>query len=228
MTALALEHVTLTYPDGTSRVTALDDVTFSVDRGQFVALVGPSGSGKSSALAVAATLVRPDAGTVRIDGRDVMSLSGRDRTTLRRDTIGIVFQEPNLLDSLTALEQLTVVATIAGTPARGAVDDAMDLLDAVGMQAWAGRRPAQLSGGQRQRVNIARALMGEPSILLVDEPTSALDHEKGAGIMALLRQVTADHELATVVVTHDTGHLSSDDTVMTCLDGRISRQKWLS
>lgn len=221
MTALVLDDVTLTYPDGASRITAVDRVSLTVEPGEFVALVGPSGSGKSSILALAATLIAPDSGRVLIDGVDVTRLSDREVTRLRRDRVGIVFQEPNLIDSLTALEQLTVMASLAGRSPRSAVDEAMGLLGAVGMAEYARRRPAQLSGGQRQRLNIARALMGSPSVLLVDEPTSALDHEKGAEIMALLRRVTTELDLATVVVTHDTGHLRADDEVWRCLDGRV-------
>lgn len=221
MTTLDFDHVTLTYPDGAGRVTAVDDASFAVRHGEFVALVGPSGSGKSSVLAVAATLIRPDSGRVTVAGSEVTALSDSDRTRLRRDRIGIVFQQPNLLESLTALEQLTVMASIAGTSRRESVDAAMALLDAVGMRSHAGRRPAQLSGGQRQRVNIARALMGSPTVLLVDEPTSALDHDKGAEIMALLHRVTADLDLATIVVTHDTAHLDPADRVLACDDGRV-------
>ena len=219
--ALLLDDVTLTYPDGSSRTTAVDRVRLDVQPGELVALVGPSGSGKSSLLAVAATLIRPDSGRVLVDGVDVTLLSDRDLTALRRSRIGIVFQQPNLVDSLTVQEQLTVMASLAGGSPRRAKDEALRLLEAVGMADHAGRRPAQLSGGQRQRVNIARALMGTPSVLLVDEPTSALDHEKGAEIMALLRRVTKRLRLATVVVTHDTGQLRAGDRVLECHDGRV-------
>jgi hemin transport system ATP-binding protein len=219
--ALLLDDVTLTYPDGSSRITAVDRVRLDVRPGELVALVGPSGSGKSSLLAVAATLIRPDSGRVLIDGVDVTRLADSDLTALRRSSIGIVFQQPNLVDSLTVLEQLTVMASLAGGSPRRATDEALRLLEAVGMADHAGRRPAQLSGGQRQRVSIARALMGTPSVLLVDEPTSALDHERGAEIMALLRRVTTRLRLATVVVTHDTGHLQAGDRVLECLDGRV-------
>ena len=219
--ALLLDDVTLTYPDGSSRITAVDHVRLEVRPGELVALVGPSGSGKSSLLAVAATLIRPDSGRLLIDGVDATRLPDRDLTALRRGRIGIVFQQPNLVDSLTVLEQLTVMASLAGGSPRRATGEALPLLEAVGMADHAGRRPAQLSGGQRQRVNIARALMGTPSVVLVDEPTSALDHDRGAEIMALLRRVTTRLRLATVVVTHDTGQLRAGDRVLGCLDGRV-------
>ena len=222
MTALSLDHITLTYPDGASRLTALDDVSLSVDAGEFVALTGPSGSGKSSLLAVAATLIRPDHGTVMIDGVDATALDDAERTELRRDRIGIVFQQPNLIDSLTALEQLTVMATLAGHSPHEVESQAKQLLESVGVADVMDRRPGQFSGGQRQRVNIARALMGQAKVLLVDEPTSALDHERGAEIMQLLRQVTADLDLATIVVTHDVSQLEAQDRVAECRDGRLT------
>ena len=166
--SLNLTDVTLTYPDGTSRLTALDHVSLDVPAGTITAVVGPSGSGKSSLLAVAATLISPDSGRVVVAGTDTAGLDRDALTTLRRDRIGIVFQQPNLLPSLTAAEQLQVMAHLAGHSPRAARPRALELLDAVGMADLADRRPHQLSGGQRQRVNIARALMGGPAVLLVD------------------------------------------------------------
>ncbi|KQY64433.1 ABC transporter ATP-binding protein [Nocardioides sp. Root140] len=221
MNALELTDVTLTYPDGASRLTAVDHASLVVPRGALTALVGPSGSGKSSLLAVAATLITPDTGRVVVDGVDTGTLSAGQRTQLRRDRVGLVFQQPNLIDSLTALEQLTVTASLAGRSRRTATGEARDLLTDVGLLEQSDRLPAQLSGGQRQRVNIARALMGSPALLLVDEPTSALDHERGAEVMALIRRMTVDRNVGTVLVTHDTGHLGDDDRVVECVDGRL-------
>ncbi|MFH8724786.1 ABC transporter ATP-binding protein [Streptomyces termitum] len=221
--SLALEAVTLTYPDGDGRLTALDEVSLTVPAGRLTAVVGPSGSGKSSLLAVAATLVTPDRGRVVVAGTDTAGLDRAGRAALRRDTIGIVFQQPNLLPSLTALEQLQVMAHLAGRPPASVRDRAMGLLDAVGLADRAGRRPHQLSGGQRQRVNIARALMNEPAVLLVDEPTSALDHERGAAVVALLTELTRTRGTATVLVTHDHAHLAGADETVTVHDGRLTR-----
>ncbi|MGW0550058.1 ABC transporter ATP-binding protein [Streptomyces altiplanensis] len=219
---LSLAEVTLTYPDGESRLTALDDVGLDVAAGSLTAVVGPSGSGKSSLLAVAATLVSPDRGRVIVDGTDTGSLSRAEKAELRRTRIGIVFQQPNLLPSLTSAEQLQVMAHLSGRPPRRARDRARELLDAVGLTDRADRRPHQLSGGQRQRVNIARALMNEPAVLLVDEPTSALDHERGAAVLDLLAALTRERGTATVLVTHDRAHLKRMDAVVTMTDGRIS------
>lgn len=220
--SLVLDAVTLTYPDGDGRLTALDSVSLTVPAGTLTAVVGPSGSGKSSLLAVAATLVTPDRGQVVVAGTDTGPLTPAARAELRREHIGIVFQQPNLLPSLSAAEQLQVMAHLSGRAPKSVRDRAMELLDAVGLADQAHRRPHQLSGGQRQRVNIARALMNEPSVLLVDEPTSALDHERGAAVMDLLAGLTAERGTATVLVTHDRAHLARTDRTVTVQDGRLA------
>ncbi|MEU8529975.1 MULTISPECIES: ABC transporter ATP-binding protein [Streptomyces] len=222
--SLLLDDVTLTYPDGDGRLTALDAVTLEVPAGVLTAVVGPSGSGKSSLLAVAATLVTPDRGRVVVAGTDTGSLDQAGRAALRREKIGIVFQQPNLLASLTAVEQLQVMAHLSGAQPKAVRERAMALLDAVGLAGQAGRRPHQLSGGQRQRINIARALMNEPAVLLVDEPTSALDHERGAAVVELLATLTEERGTATVLVTHDRTHLARTDRTVVVQDGRVSEQ----
>ncbi|GHA77964.1 ABC transporter ATP-binding protein [Streptomyces tendae] len=219
--SLNLTDVTLTYPDGGERLTALDRVSLEVPAGSLTAVVGPSGSGKSSLLAVAATLITPDAGTVTVDGTPTTGLSRGELTALRRRRIGIVFQQPNLLPSLTAVEQLQVMAGIDGRRPRSARSRAMELLDAVGLAPQSGRRPHQLSGGQRQRVALARALMNDPTVLLVDEPTSALDHERGAAVIDLITRLTHQRASATVLVTHDRTHLTAADRIAEVHDGRL-------
>ncbi|MGW2599386.1 ABC transporter ATP-binding protein [Streptomyces klenkii] len=229
--ALSLKSVTLTYPDGDRRLTALDAVSLDVAPGELVAVAGPSGSGKSSLLAVAATLLRPDEGRVAVAGQDTGPMSARARTALRRERIGIVFQQANLLPSLTAEEQLLAVEHVRGGArgvrsgvkgVRAARARASELLESVGLDAAKRRRrPHQLSGGERQRVNIARALSGGPSVLLVDEPTSALDHERGERVVELLAAVTRAHGTATVLVTHDRALLGRADRVLTMADGRL-------
>ncbi|WKU49493.1 ABC transporter ATP-binding protein [Streptomyces sp. VNUA116] len=227
---MSLKSVTLTYPDGDRRLTALDAVSLDVAPGELVAVAGPSGSGKSSLLAVAATLLRPDEGRVTVAGQDTGPMSARALTALRRERIGIVFQQANLLPSLTAEEQLLAVAHLRGgtgglrgRSARAAARErAAELLESVGLDAAKRRRrPHQLSGGERQRVNIARALSGGPSVLLVDEPTSALDHERGERVVELLAAVTRAHGTATVLVTHDRALLGRADRVLTMADGRL-------
>ncbi|MFD4034464.1 ABC transporter ATP-binding protein [Streptomyces sp. NPDC058637] len=219
--SLNLTDITLTYPDGENRLTALDDVTLDVLKGTLTTVVGPSGSGKSSLLAVAATLITPDSGTVTIDGQATTGLTRAELTELRRHKIGIVFQQPNLLPSLTGAEQLQVMAQIDGRKPHTAHTRAMEMLDAVGLADRAARRPHQLSGGQRQRLNIARALMNDPTVLLVDEPTSALDHERGAAVIDLITRLTHQRATATVLVTHDRAHLAAVDQIAEVHDGRL-------
>ncbi len=223
MTAvLNLVNTTLEYPDGDATVTALDSVNLSARAGTITSLAGPSGSGKSSLLAVAATLIRPTSGLVLLDGTDATALSARETAIMRRETIGIIFQQPNLLASLTAVEQLQIAEHLLGGSPKKSKARALELLDVVGLAGSARRRPHQLSGGQRQRVNIARALMGEPKLLLVDEPTAALDHERSEAIVRLLVRVTREFKVATVMVTHDTEYIPLTDAVATMRDGRLT------
>lgn len=228
--ALELRGITLDYPDGVDAagnpvtMRALDSVDLTLNRGDFVALTGASGSGKSSLLSVAAGLVTPTAGQRLIQGVDTTGFTDAQLAHLRRTDIGIIFQQPNLLASLTAAEQLELVARIGG--ARGqdlkeARSRALDLLDLVGLGAAAGRRVHQLSGGQRQRVNIARALMMNPALLLADEPTSALDAERSAAIVELLATVTAEFNTATLMITHDLGHTEVTTATLTMANGRL-------
>jgi putative ABC transport system ATP-binding protein len=220
--SLHLEDITLTYPDGERRLTALDKVSLTAEPGTLTAVVGPSGSGKSSLLAVAATLITPDSGRVVLDGQDLAALNRRQTARVRRERIGIVFQSSNLLASLTTVDQLLVIAHLAGKPLGPARITAMELLAAVGLADQADRRPHQLSGGQRQRVTIARGLMNNPSLLLVDEPTSALDTERGRAILDLLRRLTTERDLTTVMVTHNRDHLAEADQVTEIIDGRTT------
>ena len=224
-----LRDITLTYPDGESTLTAVDHVSLSIQPGSIAAITGPSGSGKSSLLAVASTLIAPDSGSVMINDVDATTLSSKQAAALRREEIGIVFQQPNLLASLTSLEQLQVMNHLGPRPdprsRTETITKARDLLDAVGLGAKIHKRPGELSGGERQRVNIARAFMNDPSVLVVDEPTSALDQARGGEIIELVISLTRSHDVATLLVTHDQAHLPAMDTVHTMLDGVLSAQR---
>ncbi|MFB7722141.1 MULTISPECIES: ABC transporter ATP-binding protein [unclassified Nocardia] len=230
--ALTVADLTLTFPDGGERITALKQVNLAVRGGEIAAITGPSGSGKSTLLATVSTLIRPDSGRIELETSggtvDLAQLSRRDATTLRRNSIGIVFQQSNLVPALTALEQLEAMVHLGQTffvsPARRreARSHARELLDAVGLAGQENKRPAQLSGGQRQRVNIARALMNNPALLVIDEPTSSLDQERGAAIIDLIVRISREHNAATLLVTHDRAHLHQMDTVHRMVDGSLT------
>lgn len=223
--SLIVDDAVLTFPDGAGRITAVDHVSLSVEPGEFAAVTGPSGSGKSSLLAVAGLLQTPDSGSVAIGGRVVSGLSRKDAAAVRLSSIGFVFQQSNLIASLTAAEQLEAVARLDGRKGKAVQDRAMELLEAVDLKDAASRRPAQLSGGQRQRVGIARALMNSPELLLVDEPTSALDSERSSAVMRLIGDVTRDSGVATLMVTHDLPTLTAVNSVYEMVDGRLSRSE---
>ncbi|MCW3841546.1 ABC transporter ATP-binding protein [Micromonospora yasonensis] len=219
---LTLTDVRLTYPDGDRRLVALDAVNLRITPGELVAVTGPSGSGKSSLLAVAGALTSPESGTVRIEDADVTALDHKGRDRLRRERIGFVFQQANLLASLSALDQLLLVAHLSGASRRPAEARARQLLDRVELGGKAHKRPHQLSGGERQRVGVARALMGTPALLLVDEPTSALDHDRGEAVVSLLRDIAHEQHVATVMVTHDLHYLHLADRTVAMQDGRLA------
>ncbi len=218
---LRMDHVCLRYGDGDEEVIALDDVSLTVHPGEMVAVVGASGSGKSSLLAVAGTMRRADSGSISIGGAAVTDVPAKQRSALRHDLIGFVFQGSNLLASLTAVEQLELVGRIGRAPRAATRHKALALLDEVGLADKAGRRPGQLSGGERQRVGIARALMADPAVLLVDEPTSALDHHRAIEIVSLLVEETHRHHIATLMVTHDRSVARLADRVIEMRDGRL-------
>lgn len=223
-TQLEIVDARVVYPDGTGTVTALGGVSMTARTSEMTAIIGESGSGKSTLLSVAAALVSPDSGTVTVAGERVDGLGETERARIRREHIGFIFQQPNLVASLSARDQLLLtdhIRGVRGKPLRHRSQHADDLLDRVGLGGFGNRRMHQLSGGQRQRVNIARALMGEPELLLADEPTSALDHQLSHEIVELLRSLTLDLSFATVMVTHNRSLLPAMDHVVEIFDGRI-------
>jgi len=218
---LHLDDVTVTVPDGTETLTILDGLSLSVSDGDVVAVTGASGSGKSTLLAVAGLLRTADAGTIRIGDVDASTASAKDRTTLRRDAIGLVFQTSNLFPSLTALEQVELALHISGHLDDAGRQRSRELLEAVGLGSKLGNRPAQLSGGERQRVGIARALVRQPVVLLADEPTASLDPTRGREVMDLLVAQALERRIATVIVTHDREQLAGATRSLHLESGRL-------
>jgi putative ABC transport system ATP-binding protein len=221
--ALDLVQVSKTYGTGATEVHALQDVDLSVARGEMVAVMGPSGSGKSSLLSIAGSLEDATGGEVRIDGHLVGGMSREQKAQLRRRSIGFVFQDFNLLAGLTAAENVAMPLELDGTSASRARVAALAALEELGLSDRAHHFPDDLSGGERQRVAIARALVGDRQLLLADEPTGALDSVNGESVMRLLREMTRRGASA-VVVTHEAQLASWADRVVFLRDGRLVDQ----
>jgi putative ABC transport system ATP-binding protein len=221
--ALELRRVSKVYGSGPSEVNALSEVDLAVERGELVAVMGPSGSGKSTLLTIAGSLEEASGGQVLVDGVDLVSVSRSDRATLRRRSIGYVFQDFNLLPGLTAVENVTLPLELDGVRAKAAQATGLRALEELDVADRADRYPDELSGGERQRVAIARAIVGERGLLLADEPTGALDSLNGEAVMRLLRAATR-RGVAGVVVSHEAQLASWADRVVFLRDGRVVDQ----
>lgn len=216
---LQLSRVTCRYGSGDATVTALTDIDLEVAAGELVAVMGTSGSGKSTLLAVAGGLSRPTSGSVQVEGRQLGAMSGRALAELRRTSIGFVFQDYNLIPTLTAVENVAVPLELAGMSPRAARREARVALVAVELVGTANRYPATLSGGQQQRIAIARAVVGSRRLILADEPTGALDSRTGEQVLRVLR-ARVDAGAGGVLVTHDSRHAAWADRVVFLRDGR--------
>ncbi|WP_326825204.1 ABC transporter ATP-binding protein [Streptosporangium sp. NBC_01756] len=216
-----LADVSRVHDDGPQAVSALRGVSLDVTAGELVAVMGPSGSGKSTLLNLAGGLDLPTSGSVVIEGTPLMSLKAADLAGLRRRHVGYVFQDLNLIPSLTAAENVMLPRELDGSRAKQARREALEVLAEVGLGEVADRFPDEISGGQRQRVAIARALVGERRLLLADEPTGALDTPTGDGILQLLR-ARCDAGAAVLLVTHEPRYAAWADRVVFLRDGEIA------
>ena len=223
MSYLDLRDISKIYGEGAAEVRALQRVDLSVDAGSLVAVMGASGSGKSTLLTIAGSLEEPTSGDVYIGGHPLSSLSRNDKARLRRQSIGYVFQDYNMLAGLSALENVSLPLELDGVSARKAQSAALEALEDFGLKDRASHYPDQLSGGERQRVAIARAVVGRRQLLLADEPSGALDSTSAEAVMRLI--LAACHRgMAAVVVTHDAQLASWADRVVFLRDGRVVDQ----
>src|SRR5215467_412799 len=221
MSMLELRRVSKVYGSGAAEVHALDRVTLSVDEGSMVAVMGPSGSGKSTLLTIAGSLEEPTEGEVRVRGAELAGMSRNDKARMRRQTIGYVFQDYNLLPGLTAAENVSLPLELDGVSARRARAAGIAALQELGL---AERYADELAGGERQRVAIARAVVGERRLLLADEPSGALDSGNAEAVMRLVHEACRNGGMAAVVVTHDAQLASWADRVVFLRDGQVTDQ----
>ncbi|MCC6745047.1 MAG: ABC transporter ATP-binding protein [Acidobacteria bacterium] len=210
-----------TYGSGERAVRVFENLDLEVMSGERIAIVGPSGSGKSSLLHILGALDRPTSGRIEIDGDDVAALSDAERARFRNRTVGFVYQFHRLLPEFTALENAMMPLLVAGQKARVARPRALELLERVGLEKRVDHRPGELSGGEAQRVALARALVQRPRVLLADEPTGNLDHRTGDSIHAMLHSVHESEALTSIIVTHNERLAALCDRVLLLDDGRL-------
>lgn len=219
--ALEVEGLTKVFGSGAAEVKALDGISFSADRGEIVLVMGPSGSGKTTLLTVVGGLMRPTSGRVRVGDFEITALKERQLTDFRRHHLGFVFQSFNLLEALTAAENVEAALNFAGRRGHRARERAKELLESLNMGARLKARPRTLSGGERQRVSIARALANDPELLLADEPTANLDSVHGHEVVVLLRDIAKEQGRTVVIVSHDHRIRTVADRVLWLQDGRF-------
>jgi putative ABC transport system ATP-binding protein len=220
---LEVRNLRKTFKSGDDDVHAVDDISFKVPTGMFAAIVGKSGSGKSTLLALLGALDKPTSGSIVIDTKDITSVSDGQLIKYRRNDIGFVFQQYNLVPNLTALENVMLPLEFAGVPATKRRQRAEDLLVQVGLnEEKQGRLPTRLSGGEQQRVAIARALANSPKLILADEPTGNLDTQTGQLIFGLLHSLSRTEDTTIIAVTHDLSIAGKTDKVFKLQDGKLT------
>ena len=218
--SIELRDVYKIYPMGAEAVHALDGVSLTIDRGEFVAIVGQSGSGKSTAMNIIGCLDVPTSGTYRLGGVDVSTMDDDQQAEIRNKMLGFIFQQYNLIPKLTVLENVELPLLYAGVPGQERRERAIRALERVGLAEKQKNLPSQLSGGQQQRVSIARALAGEPSVILADEPTGALDSRTGREVLAFLQKLNREGDTV-VLITHDNSIAVRAKRIVRLQDGRI-------
>jgi putative ABC transport system ATP-binding protein len=223
MEILRVEHLSKIYGQGENEVRALDDVSFSVEKGQFVAIIGPSGSGKSTLLHILGGVDRPSSGKVFLENQDVFLQNEEQLAIFRRRQVGLVYQFYNLIPVLNVVENITLPVLLDGRKVNQARLD--DLMDTLNLSDRAKHLPNQLSGGQQQRVSIGRALMNAPAVVLADEPTGNLDSRNSQEILELLKLSNKKYGQTLIVITHDESIALQADRIIAIEDGRITRDE---
>ncbi|MNM49823.1 putative ABC transporter ATP-binding protein [compost metagenome] len=213
---IELKDVKKSYKMGEVEIKAVDGVNFSIDKGEFVIVVGPSGAGKTTVLNILGGMDFPTSGEITVDGSEIEKYNSRQLTTYRRHDIGFVFQFYNLVQNLTAIENVELASQICKNPL-----NPEKVLDQVGLKERKFNFPAQLSGGEQQRVAIARALAKNPKLLLCDEPTGALDYNTGKAILKLLQDTCRDHGMTVIVITHNSAIAPMADKVIKVRNGKV-------
>lgn len=221
--ALKVENLSKIYDSSAGRVVALDNVSFSIKKGEFVSIVGPSGSGKSTVLNMVGALDRPTSGKIYIDGIDMFSLNDSEIATVRNTRIGFIFQSFNLINRTTVHKNVKLPAIIAGMSSDEANSRAIKILKALGIADKKDQKPVNLSGGQQQRVAIARSLINNPSIILADEPTGNLDTKTGEDVFDMLKMLSHKFKRTIIMVTHNPELSESTDRSILLRDGRIEK-----
>lgn len=225
MEILRIEHLSKVYGQGENQVRAVDDVSFSVEKGEFLAIIGPSGSGKSTLLHILGGVDRPTSGKVYVDGQDVYAQDEDHLAIFRRRQVGLIYQFYNLIPVLNVVENMTLPVLMDGRAVnRQRLDE---LLDVLGLRGREKHLPNQLSGGQQQRVSIGRALMNAPAVVLADEPTGNLDSKNSQEIVELLKFSNKKYGQTLIVITHDENIALQADRVLAIEDGRITRDEVL-
>jgi ABC-type lipoprotein export system ATPase subunit len=221
MAKIELIDLTKDYRQGKNTIRALDNVSLEIASGEFVSVVGRSGSGKTTMLDLLGLLLRPTSGTVMIDGVDTAQLKDGKRADLRGQRIGFIFQEYNLLPALNVLENASLPLRYTKSNVRAGKERARQLLDLVGLSDRIPHRPDELSGGQQQRVAIARALVNRPALVLADEPTGSVDTQTAQELVGLMRRLNREEGVTFVIVTHDLDLAGSADRMIRLRDGRV-------